>query len=159
LVLRANVRARNVRADLTTPIVRTKRALGDVFGLVNFGVNYTTLPPGAASALQHYHSHQDEFVYVLQGTATCQWGQEEEFEIGPGQCMGFPKGRRVGHCIVNKSKDTIVVYLEIGDRSAGDYVEYPKVDLICVEDEEGNGGKKHKFLHNDGTPYEVKDQE
>jgi len=129
---------------------RSKRALGNFFGLTNFGVNYTTLQPGAASALQHCHAKQDEFVYVLQGTATCRLGNQE-FEIKAGECIGFPKGRKVGHCIVNRS-DSPVVYLEIGDRTVGDVVEYPEVDLKCAMDDSG----QWKFLHRDGKPYETK---
>lgn len=123
--------------------------MGDAFGLTNFGVNYTTLQPGAASALQQHHSRQDEFVHMLQGTATCFLG-DEKFQIKAGECIGFPKGRNIGHAIVNESKDFLVVYLEIGDRSLGDVVEYPEVDLKAVEDDSG----RHQFLPKDGTPYE-----
>lgn len=99
-----------------------------------------------SSALQHYHSKQDEFVYILSGTATVKLS-DEEYEMEAGTCIGFPAGRAVGHCIVNHSQEP-VVYLEIGDRTAGDEVEYPQVDLKCVED---NG--TWKFLHKDGTLY------
>ena len=46
---------------------REKRVLGDLFGLVNFGVNLTRLLPGSSSALRHAHSQQDEFIYILVG--------------------------------------------------------------------------------------------
>ena len=46
---------------------RAKRKLGDALGLKNFGVNLTTIRPGAASALRHWHLTQDEFVYILEG--------------------------------------------------------------------------------------------
>ena len=49
---------------------RLKRPLGDLFGLTNFGVNRTSLAPGAYSALRHAHAKQDEFVYVLEGEPT-----------------------------------------------------------------------------------------
>ena len=127
---------------------RSKRALGDYFGLKNFGVNHTTLEPGAASALQHYHSKQDEFVYILQGTATVRMGTKE-MEMKAGSCIGFPAGQGEGHCIVNRSKEP-VAFLEIGDRTTGEEVDYPEVDLKCVEK---NG--KWTFLHKDGTPYEA----
>ena len=126
---------------------RSKRALGNYFGLQNFGVNHTTLAPGASSALQHHHSKQDEFVYVLQGTATLRLGNEE-FEMTAGSCTGFPANQGMGHCIVNRSSED-VVYLEIGDRTAGDEVHYPNVDLKAIE-QDGTW----RFLHKDGTPYE-----
>ena len=127
---------------------RSKRALGNHFGLTHFGVNHTTLEPGASSALQHHHSAQDELVYILQGTAVCRLGNQE-IEMKAGDCMGFPAGQGVGHCIVNRS-DSAVVYLEIGDRMAGDIVDYPEVDLKCIADNETGD---LKFVHKDGRPY------
>lgn len=127
--------------------VRSKRALGNHFGLQNFGVNRTTLAPGASSALQHSHSKQDELVYILQGTATVRLGNEE-IVMNTGDCIGFPAGQGVGHCIVNPSSSEDVVYLEIGDRTPGDEVDYPEVDLKAFEK---NG--EWFFVHKDGSPY------
>jgi uncharacterized cupin superfamily protein len=106
---------------------RTKRKLGDVFGLSNFGVNLTELAPGAISALIHCHSKQDEFLYVLEGTPTLKLGSEA-FTLGPGDCCGFKAGTGVAHHLVNESGG-IVRYLEVGDRSPGDEAEYPFDDL------------------------------
>ena len=49
---------------------RTRRRLGEAGGLRDFGVNLMTLPPGGWSSQRHWHSHEDEFVYVLEGTVT-----------------------------------------------------------------------------------------
>ena len=47
---------------------REKRALGNLADLSQFGVNLTTLKPGAASAaLRHWHEQEDEFIYILEG--------------------------------------------------------------------------------------------
>lgn len=134
---------------------RSKRALGNMFGLKNFGVNQTTLEPGGASssALLHYHVKQDEFVYILQGTAVVRLGNGEEIEMQSGDCIGFPAGRAVGHCIVNRSPSIPVVYLEIGDRTPGDTVEYPEVDLKAVMPEGQVDRGQWKFRHRDGRPY------
>ena len=35
--------------------------------LRDFGVNLMTLPPGGWSSQRHWHSDEDEFVYVLEG--------------------------------------------------------------------------------------------
>lgn len=126
---------------------RSKQKLGDFFGLSNFGVNRTTLAPGSASALAHHHQLQDEFVYILQGVATLQLG-DAEYEMKVGDCMGFPAGNGISHCIRNKSKIEPVVFLEIGDRTPGDKVDYPGVDLKVAEQD-----GKWKFTHKDGTPY------
>lgn len=111
------------------PVVagREKRALGDALGLTNFGVNLVRLPPGAASALRHWHSKQDEFVYVLEGEATLVTEAGAQV-LGAGQCAGFVAGAADGHHLVNRSAAD-VVYLEIGDRSAGDVTTYPDPDV------------------------------
>lgn len=124
---------------------RIKRPLGDLFGLKNFGVNLTTLLPGAVSALQHRHSRQDEFVYIVEGEATLVAGQGEVM-LTPGMCAGFPAGG-VSHNLENRS-GAPVVYLEIGDRTEGDEATYPNDDLVALR--EGGGWR---FVHKDGTPY------
>lgn len=126
---------------------REKRALGDVFGLANFGVNLTRLAPGAGSALRHAHSKQDELIYVLAGHPVLITDQGET-ALAPGMCAGFRAGTGNGHQLVNRS-DEAVVYLEIGDRSAGDTVSYPDDDLMAVLGSTG----KWQFAHKDGTPY------
>lgn len=125
---------------------RQKRPLGDLFGLRNFGVNHTTLAPGAQSALLHSHSRQDEFIYVLSGTPTLVT-EEGEIELEPGMCAGFPAGGRAHH-LINRS-DAPVVILEVGDRSAGDAAVYPTDDLAAQLDEAG----RWQFTHKDGRPY------
>jgi uncharacterized cupin superfamily protein len=125
---------------------RVKRRLGDVFGLKNFGVNLTRLAPGAISALRHSHSKQDEFVYVLEGTATLVTDDGEAL-LGPGHCAGFRAGAS-SHQLVNRTSAD-VVYLEVGDRSAGDQGSYPYDDLRAELRADGSWAFKHK----DGTPY------
>jgi len=125
---------------------REKRALGDLFGLTNFGVNLTTLAPGSESALLHRHSKQDELIYVLEGEPTLVT-DEGELTLRPGMCAGFPaKGR--AHQLVNRS-DAQVVYLEVGDRSPGDEGTYPNDELQAVMGPDG----KWAFTHKDGQPY------
>lgn len=125
---------------------RIKRPLGDLFGLTNFGVNLTRLAPGAISALHHRHSHQDEFIYVLEGAAVLITDQGET-PLSPGMVAGFPAGGTPHH-LENRSAEDCVV-LEIGDRTPGDEVSYPEDDLATVANDEG----KRVFVHKDGTPY------
>ena len=108
---------------------RIKRPLGDLFGLSNFGVNLTTLKPGASSALQHRHEKQDEFIYVLSGEAVLVTGDEETTLRG-GMCAGFKAGG-VSHHIENRSTEP-VQYLEIGDRTPDDAAAYPHDDLVAT---------------------------
>lgn len=96
---------------------RIKRPLGDLFGLQSFGVNHVTLPPGAASALHHGHSVQDEFVLVLSGAITLVHDAGETL-LAPGMCAGFPRGGTAHHLVNHSGGDA--TYLEVGDRQARD---------------------------------------
>lgn len=125
---------------------RTKRPLGDLFGLTNFGVNLTRLAPGAMSALRHAHTRQDEFVYVLAGEPTL-YTDAGATRLAPGHCAGFKAGSGDAHRLVNETEHD-VVYLEVGDRSAGDEATYPDDDLQAVHAEGA-----WRFMHKDGTPY------
>jgi len=125
---------------------RTKRPLGDLFGLANFGVNLTTIAPGGETALLHRHSRQDEFVYVLEGRPTL-ITETDEITLEPGMCAGFAAGG-VAHHLVNRSDGDVTV-LEIGDRTAGDEASYPKDDLKAALDNDGNW----RFTRKDAKPY------
>jgi uncharacterized cupin superfamily protein len=126
---------------------RIKRPLGDAFGLTVFGVNLTTLPPGAMSALRHAHTGQDEFVYILEGTPTLVTDAGETL-LKPGMCAGFKCGTGDAHHLVNRGTAD-VVYLEVGDRTPGDAVRYPDDDIVAVK----TAGGTRKFTRKDGTPY------
>ena len=125
---------------------REKRALGDVFGLTNFGVNLTRLAPGAISALRYAHAKQDEFIYILQGRPTLST-DEGRTALEPGMCAGFKAGTGNGHHLVNETAEA-VVYLEAGDRIAGDEGSYPDDDLKAAMVE-----VKWVFTRKDGTAY------
>ena len=126
---------------------RLKHRLGDHFGLTNFGVNLTELAPGSESALLHHHTRQDEFVYIVSGSPTLVMG-EDEFRLRPGDCCGFKAGTGIGHQLVNRS-DAPVLYLEIGDRTPGDYATYPQDDLAFTQRADGSW----ELTHKDGTSY------
>lgn len=126
---------------------REKRALGDVFGLQNFGVNLTRLAPGAVSSLRHAHTRQDEFIYILQGHPTLH-SDEGKTRLSPGMCAGFKAASGNGHRLLNETSDE-VVYLEVGDRTPGDEGSYPDDDLKASLSSDG----KWQFQHKDGTPY------
>ena len=125
---------------------RAKRALGDRFGLSQFGVNLTVLAPGAASSELHWHESEDEFVFILEGEAVLVSEQGEE-RLTPGMCAGFKAGVANGHRIVNRS-DAPVTYLEVGTRAEGDRVHYPEADLAAVKID-----GKFRLTRKDGTPF------
>ncbi|MCU0565563.1 MAG: cupin domain-containing protein [Oculatellaceae cyanobacterium Prado106] len=127
---------------------RSKRKLGEVFGLTNFGVNLTHLAPGAVSALAHCHAKQDEFIYILEGNPILILGNDE-FLLQPGDCCGFKAGTGIAHQLVNRT-NAEVTYLEMGDRTPNDEVEYPNDDLKATLNANGSW----EIAHKDGRPYE-----
>jgi uncharacterized cupin superfamily protein len=125
---------------------RGKRRLGELFALKNFGVNLTSLAPNAISSVRHCHSKQDEFVYIVQGRPTL-ITDDGRWQLSPGMCMGFPAGTGNAHHLCNETEED-VLFLEIGDRAAGDEVTYPDDDLALVR-----VSGEVQYVHKDGTPY------
>ncbi|SHH09247.1 cupin domain-containing protein [Massilia sp. CF038] len=126
---------------------RSKRRLSQVFGMTNFGVNLTTLAPGASSALRHAHTLQDEFIYIVSGNPILHT-DDGKHQMAPGMCAGFQAGTGNAHRLLNDS-DADVTYLEIGDRSAGDEAVYPDDDMKAVQVD-----GVWLFLHKDGSAIE-----
>lgn len=108
---------------------RSKRSLTEILGLTQFGVNVTEIAPGSASALRHWHTHEDEFVFIISGRPTL-YTNEGEQQLEPGMTAGFPAGKENGHRLVNKTGDTVVI-LEVGSRSDLDECIYPDEQLKC----------------------------
>jgi uncharacterized cupin superfamily protein len=127
---------------------RWNRRIGESLGLTNFGVNITRIVPGGQSSSRHWHSRQDEFVYVLVGEVVLETNEGERV-LGPGTCAGFPAGARDGHRFVNKGTSDVLL-LVVGDRTAGDEVHYPDIDLHARLDADG----RYRFTRKDGTPLE-----
>ena len=125
---------------------RQKRQLGEFFGLKNFGINLTRLAPRTVSSLRHAHSKQDEFLYILEGNPTLRTN-DGSLKLSAGMCVGFRAGTGNAHHLHNETTGD-VLYLEIGDRAAGDEVDYPDDDIQLVRRD-----GKVAYLHKDGTPY------
>jgi uncharacterized cupin superfamily protein len=126
---------------------RWNRRLGDHAGLKNFGVNLTRIVPGGQSSNLHWHTRQDEFVYVLQGEVVLETTRGSE-TLRAGMCAGFPAGTGVAHRFVNRSTADVLL-LVVGDRTADDEVGYPDIDMHGRLGSDG----RYRFEHKDGTPY------
>jgi uncharacterized cupin superfamily protein len=123
---------------------RTRRRLGDAGELTDFGVNLMTLPPGKWSSQRHWHSHEDEFVYVLQGALTLVEDDTETL-LQTGDCAAFPKGSGNGHHLQNRGTG-VAVYLEVGSRHPDDLTTCSDIDMM-------SSNRDGQFVHKDGTPY------
>ena len=136
-------------APFNAPCIdRVWRKLGDAAGLTQFGVNLLRLRPGVWSSQRHWHSHEDEFVYVLAGEVVLVTDDCEE-TLRAGECAGFRAGERNGHCLQNRTHRDAEL-LVVGSRHPDDHGEYPDIDMVfTAERYSGTGAYRHK----DGTPY------
>jgi uncharacterized cupin superfamily protein len=125
---------------------RVKRRLGNACGMTQFGVNLVTLGPGGQSALRHWHTLEDEFVYVLEGEVVLVTDAGEQV-LTAGMCNGYPAGSRDGHHFINRSAGP-ALYLEVGTRVKGDTAFYPDDDLMWRDDGDGEYA-----AHKDGRKY------
>ena len=122
---------------------RSRLRLGLAAGLSQFGVNLLRLPPNVWSSQRHWHSHEDEFIYVLQGEVVLVTSSGEEVLVA-GDCAGFRAGDPDGHCLQNRT-DRPALVLEVGTKTQGvDVVDYPDIDLRA--DSSG-------YSHKDGSRY------
>jgi uncharacterized cupin superfamily protein len=122
--------------------------LGDTAGLTQFGVNLVTLEPGAWSSQRHWHSHEDEFVYVLEGELVLVTDEGEEI-LTAGDCVGFKAGVRNGHCLQNRASEA-AQFLVVGSRNQEDHGEYSDIDMVFTAEKYSGGSR---YLRRNGTPY------
>ena len=123
---------------------RVRQKLGNAGGLTDFGVNLMRLPPGNWSSQRHWHTHEDEFVYVLEGELTL-IEDEGETLLRAGDCAAFAKNSGNGHHLINKSNKP-ATYLEVGSRHPEDVTTCSDIDMMSTN---ADG----RFTHKDGTPY------
>jgi uncharacterized cupin superfamily protein len=125
---------------------RSRKRLGNAVGLDQFGVNLTTLKPGAWSSQRHWHVAEDELIYMLEGEVVlCE--DAGETVLKPGDAAGWKANSPNGHCLINRgTRDA--VYLEIGTRAKRERASYPDIDMVNEKDEAGV-----RYLHKSGEPY------
>jgi uncharacterized cupin superfamily protein len=126
---------------------REKRELGDALGLTKVSVNLTTLPPGKESSMRHFHTLEDELVFIVEGEVVLRTDEGEQI-LTTGMCAGFPAGVGNGHQLVNRS-DRPARYLEVSNLDPADDAKYPDVDLAYSRGADGGA----VFTHKDGAPY------
>jgi uncharacterized cupin superfamily protein len=123
---------------------RARRSLSKAGGLTEFGVNLLELPPGAWSSQRHWHTAEDEFVYVLAGEVTLVTDAGEQL-LRAGDCAAFPKGDRDAHHVINKSSAP-ATRLEVGTSHDDDVCTYPDIDMKI-------DSRVGQYTHFDGTAY------
>jgi uncharacterized cupin superfamily protein len=140
-----NIRGTGYPPQFNAPSTeRVRQRLGNAGGLTDFGVNLMRLPPGNWSSQRHWHSHEDEFVYVLEGELML-IEDNGETVLHAGDCAAFPKGSGNGHHMINRSNAT-AVYIEIGSRHPADLTTCSDIDMM-------SSNADGQFVHKDGTSY------
>jgi len=86
-------------------------------------------------------------MYILEGEVDLETDAGVE-TLRAGMCAGFPAGTGNAHRFINRSAEDVLL-LVVGDRTAGDEVTYPDIDMHLREGADG----RHVFLRKDGTPY------
>ena len=127
-------------------IGRERKRLGNAVGLDQFGVNLTTLKPGAASSQRHWHENEDELVYMLEGEVVLVEDGGETV-LRPGDAAGWKCGVDNGHCLINRT-DRDAVFLEMGTRAKRERAHYSDIDMRVERDENGA-----RYTHRNGEPY------
>jgi len=122
---------------------RSRHKLGDAGGLTGFGVNLMHLPPGGWSSQRHWHSHEDEFVYIVAGEVVLIEDEGEQILVA-GDCAAFPAGDGNGHHLVNRSTE-VAIFLEIGARDPADRTTYSDIDMM-------SGDVDGHYVRKDGSP-------
>jgi uncharacterized cupin superfamily protein len=125
---------------------RARAALGNLFGLDQFGVNIVTLEPGSWSSMRHWHQTEDEFIYVLDGELLL-GNDAGDHVMTAGMCAGFKAGEANGHHLKNLS-DKPATYLEVGTRNMVDRSTYSDVDM-AGQKQDGNW----RFTKRDGSGF------
>lgn len=128
---------------------RANRRLAVAVDIDQFGVNLTRLPPGAWSSQRHWHTHEDELVYVLSGLVVL-IDDDGEHELGTGAVVGFKAGDGNGHHFVNRSAAD-AVFVAVGSRSIDDVAWYPDIGMKTSAERYGPSGSTYR--HADGSPW------
>ena len=125
---------------------RERKRLGNAVGLDQFGVNLSRLKPGAASSQRHWHQHEDELIYVLEGELVLVEDGGETV-LKPGDTAGWKAGVANGHCLINRT-DRDAVFIEVGTRAKAERAHYSDIDMMVVRDDSG-----FTYTNKSGKPY------
>jgi uncharacterized cupin superfamily protein len=107
------------------------RPLSMLTGLSRISVSLGRVPPGRESFVYHQHHHEEEFLYILSGRAVAEV-EDEEFEVGPGDFLGFPTPS-VAHHLRNPFEEE-VVYLMGGEHRDFEVGVFPRLKKRLIRD-------------------------
>lgn len=112
--------------------IRHTHWISEPGGLTQFGAFVQVLPPGSFSSIRHWHSAEDELVFVLDGEVTLIEGEAKTL-LRAGDSATFSAGVAVGHHLANEGNQP-ARYFVVGTRAPIDVITCPDHDRICHRD-------------------------
>jgi uncharacterized cupin superfamily protein len=134
-----------------------RKQLGAAAGGEQIGCSLYELPAGERAWPYHYHTGNEEALYVLDGTGTLRLGGEEH-ALSPGDYAAFPTGEEGAHRVVNDADETLR-YLVVSTMDDPDITVYPDAEAFGVYAGSAPGGEKDErilsgyFRNEDGLDY------
>ena len=138
---RGRQRARKHEIFEIDDVPRTRWSAGSKFGGVyrslgqfgrseRFGVNLEVLDPGQWNSTFHWHTHEEEHFWILEGEGLFRIGRKET-PVRAGHYVVFPPNGKVGHALKNVGRKPLR-YVVIGTRETGDVCVYPDSKKIAI---------------------------
>jgi uncharacterized cupin superfamily protein len=116
--------------------------IGPKIGASQMGATIYEMPPGQALCPYHYEYPEEEWVIVLEGTATIRHpGGEDQFE--PGDVVCFPPGPEGAHQLKNTGSEGNVRVMMFSTQHDPNVAVYPDSDKVGVNT--GNADDKFRF--------------
>ena len=109
-----------------------RKKLAAAAGGEKLGASLYELDPGDRSWPLHYHTGNEEAIYVLAGEGTLRRGDgHEDSTLTPGEYVAFPADESGAHRIHNDG-DATLRYLMVSTMNEPDVTVYPEDDGIGV---------------------------
>jgi uncharacterized cupin superfamily protein len=100
-----------------------RKQLGAADGGEELGTSLYELPPGGASFPYHYHTGNEEALYVLAGSGTLRL-DDEDHALVPGDYVALPARADSAHRVRNDGDDPLR-YLMVSTMNEPDVMVYP----------------------------------
>jgi uncharacterized cupin superfamily protein len=134
-----------------------RKQLGKAAGGDGLGCSLYELPAGERAWPYHYHTGNEEALYVLDGSGTLRLAGEEH-ALSPGVYAAFPTGEEGAHRVVNDADETLR-YLVVSTMDDPDVTVYPDAEAFGVYAGSAPGGERDErilsryFRTEDGLDY------
>jgi uncharacterized cupin superfamily protein/RimJ/RimL family protein N-acetyltransferase len=130
-------------------------SFGKVLGLNKLGIHHVLLKPGRRTSYPHAESHEEEFVYVIEGFPDV-WVDGDLHRLTPGDGVGFPSGTGISHTFLNNT-DSEVRLLVVGERTkAENKCFFPLHPQFKTDEIWWHSPPQRKLGPHDGVPDKVR---